>query len=87
MIRKHLYKANDVTACAVLGGILVELCIRAGISCAEWVPHNESNSEATKVFLDAITSTGFSLEEPEEIRFADLNIYRDKKGPLPPNIV
>jgi len=86
-VRKHLYKPNDVTACAVLGSIFVELCIRAGISCAEWIPYSENQSEATKVFLDAITRTGFLLEEPEEIRFADTHIYREKKGPDPPKIV
>ena len=70
-----------------MGSIFVELCIRAGISCGEWIPHSENQSEATRVFLEAITKTGFSLEEPDEIRFADAHIYRERRGPDPPKAV
>lgn len=75
-----------MTACAVVGSILVEMCIRAGISCAEWIPKSENQSEATTAFLDAFTGAGFSLEEPDEVLFHKTLNY-DKRGPKPEDIV
>ena len=73
-----------MTACAVLGSILVELCIRAGISCAEWIPTTNDTSEATQIFLNEITKTGFSLQEPEEKNFTVINRHYPRVGPVPP---
>ena len=73
-------------ACAVLGSILVEMCIRAGISCAEWIPLTQTTSEATNAFVNAFKKTGFSINEPSEVLFIEPWRYRDIKGPLPPKI-
>ena len=60
------------------------MCIKAGISCAEWLPATRDDSEATKAFLNAFTTAGFSIEEPDEVLFHKTFYYRyEKRGPIP----
>jgi len=84
-IRQHLYKGNDVAACKNIGKLLAERCIRAGISCAHWsMPEEVTETSSTiKAVYDAITETGFALEEPEAINLGHKLPHRHPKGPKP----
>ena len=72
-----------MTASSKVGLILAERCIRAGISCAEWVNCTETSCESTDAFHEAVRSTGFSLCEPDQVRFRYTKPHHKVLGPAP----
>ena len=52
------------------------------------VQYSVAATKATKAFLNAFTTAGFSIEEPDEVLFHKTFYYRYKKrGPIPEKLV
>nr|CAB3263962.1 39S ribosomal protein L18, mitochondrial-like [Phallusia mammillata] len=85
-VRKQLYSSSDVMACYAVGKLLVEKCLRAGVSCATMTNHKSPKEEARKLFEEAMVGQDFMLDEPQQVSNRYTMPHQTRKGPTPPSV-
>ncbi|XP_028400396.1 39S ribosomal protein L18, mitochondrial-like [Dendronephthya gigantea] len=84
-VRRHLYKANDVSAAANIGRVLAERCLRAGLNQVSMYTTDIRKKEKYKEFRKAMTAGGIKLTEPARVVplqtfYTGISVRKKRKG-------
>ncbi|CAB4002009.1 39S ribosomal L18, mitochondrial [Paramuricea clavata] len=84
-IRKHLFKANDVSAAMNIGHIIADRCLHAGLNRVSMYTTDIRKKEKFQEFRKAVTSRGIELTEPARVIppqtfYTGISVKKKRKG-------